>query len=335
MASADADGRMRNANARLVAAREFCKEQQRAVDAMADPEKRFMHTGICKSFLRSGMLGILAPYVELAYSKFQELGKPYVTPKAGIAMPVMPTENFKRGLGWDGLSARESSVVEMLCNWRLAQIWHGANTPASLKTFEAVHNTLDNLASLDPSVCDSLVVVMCFNACVQKNNQAGGNISLIARGDSRRYLNQSSALLQDPFSVYLLTTMSTSPAIYAMADIRVRANLHLVMCLVMLTGDDILQLVPPELYTGPKRNREFQLLLASRRWYYKNAKRPKQPFLSDWDMGSSPEMGRPVPGEPPPPPFTGLTRKPNEPNVLLGHANWLQHYAPLHRSAAP
>lgn len=335
MADADLDKRMREANERLAAAREFCDNQRQVIAAMFDQEKRFMHTGLCKTFLRSGMLGILGPYVDVAYANFEERGKPYVTPLPGTTKPVMPVENFAVAFGWEHLSARENSVIEMLCNWRLAQIWHGANTPTSLKAFEAVHNTLDNMTYLDPTVCDSLVIAMCFNACVQKNNRAGGNVPLIARGDSRRYLNQSSALLQDPFSVYLLTTMSTSPTIYAMTGIQVRTNLHLAMCLVMLAGDDILQLVPPELYTGPKRNREFQLLLASRRWHYRNAKQPKRPFLSDWDMGTPLQVGRPPDDAAAPSPFLGLTRKPNEPDVLMDRADWLQGYVPPPRPKNP
>ena len=87
-------------------------------------------------------------------------------------------------------------------------------------------------------------------------------------------------------------------------------NVHLAVSLVLMAGDDVLQIVPPELHTGPTRNQELLMLRRARRWHYANMQPRRSPFLTSWDV----------------PPFGGVTGKPKE-NVLVDDS-WLQGYTP-------
>ena len=312
----------------LAAAREGCSKIGQTV--FDSPERLLQLSGLCRGSLHDAMLGALAPFVNIHYDRFLEGTGTALAAPATLSKPLVPTRNVGKILGWDHLSAGEDSVIRLICTWRLAQIWHGANTSESLSAYAAVHNTLEGFAYTDPGLFDSMAVLLCYNMCVRPNNQAGGDIQLIAPGVSRRYLNQSSVLLNDSFSIYLITAISTSPVAYAMATRRSRLDVHLAVSLVMLAGDDALQHVTPDLYQGPDRNWVFALLVKARHFFYLHSQHPnRRPFLTKWDGGDPPQVG-PLGGDQqwPPPAFHGLTSKPHEHRVLVDPWSWSHGYTP-------
>ena len=311
MASAEQDRKaFEKAQAFLRSARETCG---RARPTMLDaPEKVADNTILCRDNMYQAILGTLAPFVSLQFPVFvnhahQALG---MAAQPMPKRPDLPTRNITKVLGWNNLSSTESRAIQLLMHWRMAQIWYGASSRDALDTYAALDETFDGFARLHPTLFDSLAVAMCFNMCVRADHQAGGNVALIASPLQRSWFNRNSALMRDPFSIYLLTMGSDSPLAYAMAQEPARTNLHLAVSLVLMAGDDVLQIVPPELHTGPTRNGELLMLRRARRWHYANMQRADPPFLTSWDV----------------PPFGGLTEKPNE-NVLVDDS-WLQGYAP-------
>jgi hypothetical protein len=316
------------AHGALVAAREECVTRRQ--NAFDDPERLLQNSASCRALLHDAMLDALGPFVNIHYDRFREGTGMALEATAMRPKPLVPSRNTSKILGWDHLSAREGSVLRLICTWRLAQIWHGANTTGALHAHAAVHNTLEGFAYTDPGLFDSLAVVLCYNMCVRPNNQAGGNVPLIAPGTSRRYLNQKSAFLTDAFSIYLLTTISATPIVYAMADRLARLNVHLAVSLVMLAGDDALQYVAPDLYQGADRNWVFVLLVKARKFFYLHSQNPKhRPFLTQWDGGDAPQVG-PLGRDQQrsPPAFHGLTSKPHEHRVLADPWSWSQGYTP-------
>lgn len=312
----------------LAEARESCSNVRKTT--LDSPERLLQNSGLCRGLLHDAMLGTLDPFVNIHHDRFLDGTGTDLAAPVPSWKPLMPKRNTGKILGWDNLSAGEDSVIRLICTWRLAQIWHGANTSESLSAYAAVHNTLEGFAYTDPGLFDSVSVLLCYNMCVRPNNQAGGNIPLIAPGASRRYLNQSSVFLGDSFSIYLITAISTSPIAYAMATRRTRLDVHLAVSLVMLAGDDALQHVAPDLYQGPDRNWVFTLLVKARHFFYLHSQNPnRRPFLTKWDGGDPPQVG-PLGRDQqwPPPAFHGLTSKPHEHRVLVDPWSWSQGYTP-------
>jgi len=300
-----------DAQALLRSARETCsRARPTAYDA---PEMMANNVTLCRNTMYQAILGTLAPFVNLQFPVFVY----HAQHALGMAAspepkkPVMPTRDITKVLGWGNLSAAESRAIAMLMHWRMTQIWYGATSPDALNTYATIHTTFDGFARLHPTLFDSLAVALCFNMCVRADHQAGGNVPLIASVSQRSWFNRDSALMRDPFSIYILTMGSDSPLAYAMAQEPARSNLHLAVSLVLMTGDDVLQIVPPELHTGPQRNGELLMLRRARRWHYANMQNARPPFLTSWDM----------------PAFGGLVGKPKE-NVLVDNDSWLQGYTP-------
>ena len=311
MASAEKDRRaFEQAQALLRSARETCG---RARPTMLDtPERIADNTILCRDNMSQAILATLTPFVNLQFPVFvhhahQALG---MAAQPWPKRPDLPTRNISKVLGWNNLSSMENRVIQLLMHWRMAQIWYGASSRDALDTYAAVDETFDGFARLYPTLFDSLAVALCFNMCVRADHQAGGNVPLIASPRHRSWFNRNSALMRDPFSIYLLTMGSDSPLAYAMAQEPARSNLHLAVSLVLMAGDDVLQIVPPELHTGPTRNVELLMLRRARRWHYANMQRGALPFLTSWDV----------------PPLGGLSEKPKE-NVLIDDS-WIQDYTP-------
>ena len=83
----------------------------------------------------------------------------------------------------------------------------------------------------------------------------------------RAFLNNDSALLDDPLAAYCLLESADSAVVYRHLSERLRQSVRLNMHLVQLAGDDVLCHVPPEVYADAKGSHAMRLV---RRLHYTN-----------------------------------------------------------------
>lgn len=249
-------------------------------------------------FLADALIDMVGHVITMTHERYRVVSKYTNVPVQ--PKPDLPVRNMGSFRGWDNMSHAELTACRVMCRWRVSQIWFGANAQESLRDYEYVSNQLTELAIKHPQAFDSLVVGLCFNACVLANNKAGGNVPLFAMperdrpweepSDTRGFLNQHSRLLDDPFAVYALTRTSyrgTGVRVFESATDSVRTDLNLNLAMVLMGGDSLLEKVNPEVYAGGGKSHVVNLIRTVRADHYANNP-ARKPYLAVWDAQKRP-----------------------------------------------
>ena len=165
------------------------------------------------------------------------------------------------------LTNAQERALWQVCLWRVAQIWYEPLSQEALSMYQRVHQNLQKLTRIDPSATESLVIALCHAMCAREHVSAGGECAPFAPTIAQPYLNNDSALLNDPVAAYCLLESASDAAVYRHLSERLRGNSRLNMHLVMLAGDDVLAHVPPQVYGDEVAARAVQLV---RRMHYHN-----------------------------------------------------------------
>lgn len=154
----------------------------------------------------------------------------------------------------------QEKALKQVCLWRVAQIWYGPVSAETYRMRQRMHDNLLTLTRADPSATESLVVALCYAMCAREHVAAGGDVSPFVSTCVRAFLNNDSALLDDPLAAYCLLESAESAVVYRHLSERLRHSVRLNMHLVQLAGDDVLSLVPPEVYQGVKGSHAIRLV---------------------------------------------------------------------------
>jgi len=212
---------------------------------MADGNVEF----VAKS-VRDGMLGVATAAIAAAHQRLTT-----EPPRLALALPMTrPTPAQEKAL-WQ------------VCLWRVAQIWYGPVSAETYRMRQRMHNNLVTLTRADPHATESLVVALCYAMCAREHVVAGGEVAPFVSTCVRAFLNNDSALLDDPLAAYCLLESANSAVVYRHLSARLQGSIRLNMHLVQLAGDDVLCLVPPEVYADEKGSHAIRLV---RRLHYSN-----------------------------------------------------------------
>lgn len=165
------------------------------------------------------------------------------------------------------LTKEQERALWQVCLWRVAQIWYEPLSQEALSMYQRVHQNLQKMTRIYPSATESLVVALCHAMCAREHVSAGGDCAPFAPTIAQPYLNNNSALLNDPVAAYCLLESANDASVYRHLSERLQRNSRLNMHLVLLAGDDVLAHVPSHVYGNEVAARAVQLV---RRMHYSN-----------------------------------------------------------------